>query len=235
MSDLSDRMKVYEHKARAFLNPELPVIVRIDGRAFHTWTARFNKPWDERITEAMTHSAITAGSEIGNNCRLAYSQSDEISLLLHRSGNTQPWFSYNKAKLESIIASIVTAHFNSFGLSEQLATFDARAFNLPKNEVVNYFIWRQNDWKRNMVSMLGQSKFTQRALDGVKTVDLRAKLEVLGVDFSSLDSRISLGTVYKNQPDLGFWPMDTTPEFVSNKAFIEETLCPEIQTRLLHD
>lgn len=234
MSELSDRMKVYEHKARTFLDPNLPVIVRIDGRSFSTWTARFKKPWDDTITEAMTHATIAVGSEIGNNCRFGYSQSDEISLLLHRSGNTQPWFNYNKAKLESIIASLVTAHFNSFQLSEQLATFDARAFNLPKNEVTNYFIFRQNDWKRNMVSMVGQSKFSQRALNGVKTVDLRARLEAGGFDFNNLDSRIKLGTCYKNQPDIGFWPMDTTPEFVSNKAYIEETLCPEVITESLH-
>ncbi len=230
--DLSTRMKSYEQKV--MLDPNLPVIVRVDGRSFSTYTARFKKPWDESIIEAMTHSTIAVGSEIGNNCRLAYQQSDEISFLLHRSGNMSPWFGYNKAKLESVIASIVTANFNSFGLSETLATFDARAFSLPIHEVENYYIWRMNDWKRNMVSLLGQSKFSQSALNGVKTVDLRAKLEGLGVNFASLDSRIALGNLFTNQPDIGFWPHDTTPDFVLDRSVITNALCPEVNTRLLH-
>ena len=187
---LGDRMKKnYENPARLYLTRRTPVIVRVDGRAFHTFTRDFQKPFSPGITEAMVGAALTVASEM-QGCKLGYVQSDEASFLLtdYDELQTQPWFAYNKSKVESISASTMTAafarHMSVAGIS-RLATFDARAFNIPEDEVVNYFLWRAQDWARNSVTMLAQSKFSHQMLHNMTRTDMHEMLHAVGVNWTT--------------------------------------------------
>jgi tRNA(His) 5'-end guanylyltransferase len=170
MRDIGDRMKEnYEDRQRFYLTRRTPVIVRVDGQAFHTFTRGFKRPFDERLLTSMIAGAEVVFQAM-QGCKLAYIQSDEASFVLTDYDNltTEAWFDYNKSKIETISASAMTAAFNailgSFGCTRELATFDARAFNIPASEVVNYFLWRAKDWYRNSVMMYAQSVFSHQEL-----------------------------------------------------------------------
>lgn len=166
---LSERMKDYENVSRRSLLKGVPVIIRIDGKAFHTFTKNFDKPFDGGLVYAMAYTTKCVMEKI-QGCKMAYTQSDEASFLLtdYDSVETQGWFGYTQSKIESVAASMFTAFFNNEMqyLDKPLAFFDARAFNVPKEDVVNYFLWRANDWHRNSLSMLARAHFSAKELHG---------------------------------------------------------------------
>lgn len=183
---IGDRFKRnYENPYRFYLTRRVPVIIRIDGRAFHTFTRmNFPKPFSAKFIDAM----LLAAREVANEAqgfKLGYVQSDEASFLLtdYDTLQTEPWFGYNKSKLESISASIMTAAFaramRLVGVKD-LATFDARAFNVPESEVVNYFLWRARDWTRNSVTMYAQAYFSHRELHGKSCANMHDMLHGIG-------------------------------------------------------
>jgi len=192
-TSIGDRMKRYEDVPRTSLTPRMPMVIRVDGRAFHTYTKRFKRqvesPWSPYIRDAMTAAAQGLMREI-SGAKLAYVQSDEISVLVtdYDSLGTQPWFDKVAQKVCSVSAAITTAEFNqkmlAIELSEQtvtaerpgqltfkidfpqLATFDARSFVVPQHDVANYFVWRQRDAEKNSIAMLAQKHFSPKQLHG---------------------------------------------------------------------
>lgn len=190
---LGDRMKGYEHATRTVLPGRLPVIIRVDGKAFHTYTRGCKRPWDDRLTEVMDLTAIELCKAI-QGAQMAYVQSDEISVLLHsyKKIESTSWFDSQVQKMVSVAAGIASSSFtaNSWkiwedprpkSLSElpalvaniRPAVFDARAFIIPEQDVVNYFLWRQQDASRNSVQMLARSLYSHKDLDGKKTAALQ--------------------------------------------------------------
>ena len=189
---LGDRMKRYEGVSKTALMRRNPVIIRIDGKAFHTFTRGFQRPFDNILIKSMQETMKYLCENI-QGCKLGYCQSDEISLLLtdYDNINTSAWFDYEVQKMCSIAASMATLAFNRIfnekvesanidsyvGLNvgfeylsaldkavEKGAMFDARVFSIPKDEVCNYFIWRQNDCTRNSIQMVGQANFSHKEL-----------------------------------------------------------------------
>ena len=190
-TNLSDRMKRYEFVSRDYLTLKTPVIIRCDGRAFHSFARGLKKPFDAILMKSMQDTAL-ALSEAVQGCILAYTQSDEISLVLidYQTKDTAAWFDYNVQKCASIAASMATKYFNKFftkyanewienyhdawntskeddkyygtllKLIDIGAEFDARVFNLPKEEVANYIYWRQDDASRNSIQMVGHAYFS---------------------------------------------------------------------------
>ncbi len=161
---LGDRMKVnYENRFRYQLTRRTPVIMRLDGKAFHTLTKGCERPFDTPLNDCMRKAAVATLSEVqGAQC--AYIQSDEINILLvdYKRLNSEAWFDYGIQKMTSVAASVCSVAFSeAFGKS---AHFDCRVFNVPEAEVCNYFIWRQQDWARNSLSMFAQSFFSTREL-----------------------------------------------------------------------
>lgn len=138
---LGDRMKGYEEAARRYLPRRLPVIIRVDGRAFHTVTRGCAKPFDNILMNTMNVVALELCDDI-QGAQMAFVQSDEISILVHgyKKLNTSPWFDNCAAKMESISAAIASSYFTHH--SGKPAQFDSRAFVLPEADVCNYFIWR---------------------------------------------------------------------------------------------
>ncbi len=166
---LAKRMKDnYELRARHYLTRRTPVIMRLDGRAFHTYTAQCTTPFDPRIRQCMSRAAQAVAEDM-QGCKLVYIQSDEASFVLtdYDTLETEAWFGYCQNKMESVAASVMTAHFNQLATLYDLhgvATFDARAFNIPPEEVVNYFLWRAKDWSRNSVSLYARMFFSHNEL-----------------------------------------------------------------------
>ena len=174
-TSLGDRMKGYEGVPRHLLTRRMPVIIRLDGKAFHTLTKKLDKPYDVDFRDCMMKTAEFLVENV-MGCKLAYVQSDEISLLLidYEKFETEPWFKNNIQKIVSVSASFATAKFNELYRDlvpdekkvADLAFFDARVWNLPREEVNNYFLWRQNDATRNSIQGLGQANFSHKKLQG---------------------------------------------------------------------
>ena len=194
---LGDRMKEnYENRSKTYLVRRMPVIIRLDGKAFHTFTKGLKKPYDEIFHNAMNATMKYLCEHI-QGCKLGYTQSDEITLLLtdYDTLTTDAWFDNNVQKICSVSASMATMAFNQclafayYELEENLyeawnvgdketkycdtlrkklysAMFDSRCFNIPEDEVTNCFIWRQQDATRNAIQMLGQCNFSHKELQG---------------------------------------------------------------------
>ncbi len=207
-NSLAARMKGYENISRSSLTRRLPVIIRLNGKAFHTFTKDMQKPFDPVLTQAMQQTMKYLCENI-QGCVFGYTQSDEITLVLtdYATIKTEAWFSCNVQKMTSIAASMATLAFNTAykqaaeewcieaGIrgyevwgwenpdrtppSEEdrkqsevyfskldKALFDARVFSIPKEEVCNYLIWRQQDATRNSIEAVGQTHFSQSQLHG---------------------------------------------------------------------
>jgi len=187
---LGDRMKGYEKTPQQRLMNKMPVVIRLDGKAFHTYTKRCDKPFDADL-HTIRSGVLTYLCENIQGCLFGYSQSDEISLVLKDwdTYNTSSWFDNKIQKLCSVSASMATAEWGLLSSSidnertsgsdkfTNRAIFDSRCFNLPLNEVVNYLLWRQQDWERNSVQMLGQSLYSHKQLHGVSCKQMITNIE----------------------------------------------------------
>ena len=196
---LGDRMKNnYENITRYYLTRRMPVIIRVDGRSFHTFTKGFKKPFDDVLVKTMQDTMKYLCENV-QGCVLGYTQSDEISLVLtdYAELTTDAWFGNNLQKMCSVSASMATLAFNKAfndnivkyidnnlnadcGVTKDLteytkilinarnkgAMFDSRVFTIPKEEVCNALIWRQQDATRNSIQSVGQANFSQKELHG---------------------------------------------------------------------
>lgn len=175
---MASRMKQYEHESTQLkVDSTKPIIVRIDGKAFHTYTRGMDKPFDAALMQAMDYTTINL-LDLVQDTKLAYVQSDEISLLLWNPNqrNGQPYFGGKAQKIASVVASMATAHFNDHmrdayvvgnKFKPNLAYFDARVFNVPDmSEAANYFLWRLYDWRRNFISVVASQHFSDKELHG---------------------------------------------------------------------
>lgn len=200
---LGERMKRYEEASSIILPHRMPVIIRIDGKCFHSLLRRSEKPFDDFVMTCMDKIAYKLLEEI-QGAVLAFVQSDEVSVLVvnYNKFDYEPWFSNKIQKLASISASIATAYFNQLWSTknESIAKFDARAFVLPKEDVNNYFIWRQQDIIRNAIQMVGRSVSSQKQLHGKSCKDIIDYLkEDRNFDYNTLSSHKRLGRVYTKE------------------------------------
>lgn len=219
---LGDRMKGYENISRIYLTNRMPAIIRIDGKAFHTFTRGFEKPFDGILISSMWETAKYLCENI-QGCKIAYTQSDEISLLLtdYEELTTSAWFDKNIQKMVSVSASMATLAFNKayseivkkdivtkntilnsmgtiayytnqdiiekYNNKKWSALFDSRVFVIPKEDVCNYFIWRQQDATRNSIEMIGRAYFSHKELHKVNCNQIQEKLfQEKGINFNDL-------------------------------------------------
>lgn len=181
--ELGDRIKRYEAASNCLLTHRMPVVIRVDGRAFHTFTKGLEKPYSQVLMDIMKSAAIATSKEM-QGFKLAYVQSDEATFVITDTDtyDSYPWFGYEINKLVSITASAFTAYFNRLWDCRMMvsrpigynttapAMFDARAFNVPADDLGNVIVWRQRDWERNSVQMMARSIFSQKELDS-KNID----------------------------------------------------------------
>lgn len=262
---LGDRMKsFYEDRYRIYLTRRMPVIIRVDGNSFHTFTRGLDKPFDADFMKIMQKTCLSLCQNI-QGCVGGYVQSDEISLLLidYQTIYSDAWFDYNLQKITSLAAARATMTFNHFvdelwmsysdeygeigtlkartkyllwGKKVDKAIFDARAFNVPKEEVCNYFIWRQKDATRNSIQAAGQAHFSHKELDHKSQSDIQEMLFRKGInwnDYSTVEKRGSFvrrytetigredGTVIIRHP----WYIDEEmPILTEDRNYIEELI-----------
>jgi len=197
---LGNRIKRYERVFNQKLLPRTPLFIRVDGKAFHTFTKNCAKPFDNDLIGAMVFAADQTAKEM-SGFKLAYIQSDECTFMLSDYDNfeTQGWFDYELNKVVSIAASSFTAWFNYYWhlhLENTVATamFDARAFSVPIEDAPNVFIWRQRDWERNSVQMLARAHFSHKQCEGKKIPELHEMLHKKGVNWTTLRNQLKNGT-----------------------------------------
>lgn len=202
---LGDRMKGYEAATRQYLPPRSYVLLRLDGRSFHTWTRGLKRPYDEKMMQAMAEGTELLCREI-SGAQLGYTQSDEITIVMcdFAKENTQPWFGGNVQKITSVSASLLAGHFARAFPDRPLATFDARVFAVPsKVECANAMLWRLRDAQKNSISMLAGSRFSSKQLHGKTTQDRIEMLAEAGVEVQSENPSFLNGQVVYPQQVTG--------------------------------
>ena len=206
--ELGNRMKEnYENRTRYLIPRRTYTILRLDGKAFHTYTKGLKRPFDSGLIADMDASIVAMLPQL-QGVVFAYTQSDEINILLtdFEKETTSAWFDGNLQKMCSVSASIITAEFNrlrvnrnrnewnkntnnpnmAFPGHESLAYFDCRVFTIPDRvEVMNYFRWRQQDCIRNSVSMVAQSNFSHKELQNKSQSDMHDMLHNKGVNWAT--------------------------------------------------
>lgn len=249
--DLGTRMKLfYEGVPKTRLMRRVPVAIRIDGKAFHTYTRGFKRPFDTILIKSMQETTKYLCKNI-QGCILGYTQSDEITLILadYQTFQTSAWLDYEVEKMCSIAASMATMAFNKaftdnihmlmtyfhggeeldmqivkeeYGLTDEdledgsdfwekrwtlyqqkmgFATFDARCFNVPKEEVTNLIYWRQLDATRNSIQMVGQTYFSHNELHEKSCNMIQDMLhEQKGINWNDYPTHQKRGTCVVRRP-----------------------------------
>lgn len=264
--ELGKRMKTYyEQIPQTKLMRRTPVAIRIDGKAFHTFTRNFDKPFDEILVNSM-YDTMKYLCENIQGCVLGYTQSDEITLILvdYKKLNSSAWFDYEVQKMCSISASMATMAFNKFFKkamtewwnatvdsleSEDLkndieyqeadkllttyanalnhgAMFDARVFNIPKEEVTNLIYWRQLDATRNSIQMVGQANFSHAELQDKSCAVIQDMLhEQKDINWNDYETRWKRGVAWTRTAGLD-WDMPILKgadrEYVDHLIFFTE-------------
>jgi tRNA(His) guanylyltransferase len=192
--NIGDRIKQYEKVSHYKLLPREAVIIRIDGKSFHSFTAKMKKPFDEQLIEAMVRAGEQTAKEM-MNFLLGFHQSDEFTFFLidNATHETQAWFNNELNKIVSITASTFTAFFNR-EMGGTTAIFDARAFNCPIIDVPNVFIWRQRDWERNSLQMYCGSFYNHKEMHGKKMQEMHEMIFNKGKNWADLSDVLKNGT-----------------------------------------
>lgn len=246
---LGDRIKLYEGAFRHNLPIRMPVILRLDGKAFHSYTRKCKRPFDETLFSCMDETAIYLCNEI-QGAEVAYIQSDEINILInnYKKLETKSWFDNNIQKMVSISASMAAAYFNSISdrlfvgsNKKPLAAFDCRAFVVSKEEVNNVFVWRQLDATRNSIQMLARSMFSHSQCNNKSCSQLQEMCFKNGFNWNDLPVNQKRGRcviknkVLKNVVDVktgeaktierSVWGLDNEiPIFSKDKNYIEKLI-----------
>lgn len=231
---LGTRMKTfYEAIPKTSLMRRTPVAIRIDGKAFHTFTRGFQKPFDEVLGNAMVRTMEYLCKNI-QGCVFGYTQSDEITLLLidYQTFETDAWFGYEVQKICSVAASMATLAFNTFFENEvdkfyyihvkpgdpliehyqvyrdaqyKGAMFDARCFNIPKEEATNLVYWRQIDAARNSVQMAARAQFSHAQCDNKNVSQLQEMLfQEKGINWNDYPTRWKRGVAWTKETGIDY-------------------------------
>lgn len=211
---LGDRMKEYEGQEsdRMFL-PMLPVVARLDGKNFSSFTRGLARPYDERLSNLMV--AVTTHLVKETSACVGYTQSDEISLAWYSAEwKSQIYFDGRIQKMTSVLAATCSVAFvhllaqflperDQYGDGDEVAptplhklpVFDCRVWQSPTlDEAANTFLWREKDATKNSVSMAAQEYYSHRELMGKSG---REKVEMLfqkGVSWNDYPAFFKRGT-----------------------------------------
>lgn len=253
LDELGRRMKEnYENRSKTYLVRRMPTIIRLDGKAFHSFTKGLKKPFDEILVTTMQQTMLELCKNI-QGCIFGYTQSDEITLVLkdYNKLTSDAWFDYNVQKICSISASMATLYFNNFfcqNVADYFSTeditndnkyydsaykcclkgalFDARCFNIPKEEVVNCVYWRQQDATRNSIQSVGQAYFSHKELMNKSCNDIQNMLLTKkDVNWNDYPTYLKRGSCcYKNVEQ---WELDLDMPILKGEGrqFLEDLVC----------
>jgi tRNA(His) 5'-end guanylyltransferase len=198
---LGDRMKEYESTGTSNrLMPLLPVMIRLDGVAFHTFTKGLKRPYDERLSKLMIDT--TKYLVKLTNARVGYTQSDEISLVLISDDfASQTYFDAKVYKILSVLAARTSVYFNQLlpsAIPEKRSAepvFDCRVWNVPNRvEAANTLLWREQDASRNSVSMAAQSLYSHKELQGKSCNEMQEMIFQKSINWNDYPAFFKRGT-----------------------------------------
>lgn len=180
--------------------PTLPVIIRLDGNNFHNWTKGLKRPFDEGLTNLMQDTTKYLVKE--TNAVVAFTQSDEISLILYSQDKESAI--YNDGKKQKILSKLTgkcVSHFNEMRPRylpghEKIANFDCRIYQTPTlKDATLQILWREIDASKNSVSMLARNYFSHSSLHNLNTKQMQDKLfSEKGVNWNELAPKFKRGT-----------------------------------------
>lgn len=172
---LGDRMKEYEMSfAGQKAMKGIPLLARLDGRAFHTFTRGLKRPYDERLSSCMIETAKFLVDETHAN--IGYTQSDEISLVWYLPADSQAEYMFDGRiqKFTSILAGLASVKFLKLVLENlpekamHTPVFDCRVWQVPTKELAaDVFLWRELDATKNSISMAAHAYFSHKSLQGL--------------------------------------------------------------------
>ncbi len=221
---IGERMKTnYEQVWTIRLPMRLPTIIRLDGKNFHTFTRKMKRPFDKLFIGDMAGLAYYLCENI-QTAQFAYSQSDEISILLHpyKKLTSQAWFGGEIQKMVSISAGLASS-WMSVEYEEEVV-FDSRVFVLPESEVCNYFLWRQQDWTRNSIQMVAQGLYSHKELLNKNTSELQELIFQKGVNWNDLETHLKRGFVVRKDNEGNRFVDWSPPIFSQDRNYIERYL-----------
>jgi len=260
-------MKGYEYVNRNYLTRRTPVIIRLDGKSFHSFTRGFEKPFDIILVKTMQDTMKYLCENI-QGCVLGYTQSDEITLVLvdYKKLDSNAWFDNNIQKMASISASMATLAFNKYFIENisdfyernhtddwtsdwvddlcviynrkiNTALFDSRVFNIPKEEVCNCLLWRQQDATRNSIQMVAQANFPHKQLMGKNCNQLQEMLfQEKQINWNDIPTHLKRGScciknsyvgniTSDNPTNRTRWEIDTEiPVFSADRNYVESRI-----------
>jgi len=247
---IGNRMKeFYENRTRYLLPRRTYTLIRIDGKAFHTYTKGLNRPFDEGLMNDMDETAKYLCKNI-QGAKFAYVQSDEISILLtdFETLTTDTWFDGNIQKIVSVSASLATSAFNRFRYIRHItdlpdllsakslfplkdAEFDARVWTIPNNiEVENYFIWRQQDATRNSILSVAQTLYSHKEMSNKKCNILQEMIFQKGINWNDYslgekNGRLIVKETYlKGESNRTKWVSIGAETFSQNREILENLI-----------
>lgn len=217
---LGDRIRRnYENPYRFLLTRRTPVIIQINVNNSADFMSFMKKPFDPIFVESMHNTAVALCEQI--SCvEFAYSQSDEIDLLLidSKRSNLSQWLEGNVQKMVSTAASIATIEFNraythaiiSHSELDQEATevyssrinqisFNAFVFNIPESEVTNYFIHRQTECSKNSVIAACKYYFSPDKIQNLSHIAMQEKLKSIGINWNEYPTFFKRGICTKKE------------------------------------
>jgi len=235
---LGDRMKDYEKRSKHLLPRRAYTLIRLDGKAFHTYTRGFAKPFDDDLIKGMNDTAKFLCENI-QGAKVAYVQSDEITLLLTDFDKigTCAFFDGGIQKIASITSSMASVAFNDGmpHITEKRAFFDSRCWSLSDpQEVENTFIWRQQDATRNSIQLVAQSLYSHKELHNKNTSALQDMIFDKGINWNDYDEgkkrgRVVVKHTYESVTPQGTvgrskWVIENPPIFSKERSFLRSLI-----------
>ncbi|UKB85236.1 hypothetical protein LF887_06315 [Chryseobacterium sp. MEBOG06] len=225
---IENLMRTNEAFSEQYILPENYIIVRLDGKGFTKLTKEklsLEKPFDEKFSQVMTKTVEHLFNS-GFRILYGYTQSDEISLLIHKDDHT---FSRKTRKINSVLAGEASAFF-SLQFNE-ICVFDCRVISAPnQNMILDYFCWRQEDSHRNSLSaycywtLRNNSFNAKQAAEKIEKMSMSDKNEMLfqyGINYNNapLWQKRGIGIYPKNEIKTGYNPI-TKENTVSTRKIL---------------
>jgi tRNA(His) 5'-end guanylyltransferase len=214
----------------------MPIMLRLDGNSWHSYTRGLKRPFDQNLIDAVNETAKMLCSKIPN-VKIAYTQSDEISILIYSPDfDNESWFGGNIQKITSISAGMASSYFTSisdrvFG-SIKPTQFDARVFVIPLDEVVNSFEFRQQDMTRNSVQMVARSLYSHSECNNKNCKQLQEMIFQKGINWNNLPTSQKRGRCVVKQSVIGTATNKHTGE---SKSFTRNTWVIDNEIPIFHE
>ncbi len=201
-------MKEYEVYGDLKVPINSKIILRLDGRSFHSLAKNLNlkKPYDEDFAKLM----VKVSKDLFNDFapRFIYTFSDEISILLDNIP-----FNGRIEKINSVMASFAASSF-TYNLDKQISkavAFDSRIIPITNDDIPKYFKWRQDEAWRNCINAYGiytlKSKYSDevanKKIKGLKSSDIHELLFKEGINLNDVDNWQKRGiAIYKQNKEI---------------------------------